>query len=65
MAAVPDIHSIFEQYKDKIYALALSICRSEPDAQDIAQNVLVKIMNNLKGFRNCRRRFGQEDRTFV
>lgn len=43
---------IFNKYKSKIYGLALSITHNEDDAKDIVQNTFVKIIDNLKNFRN-------------
>lgn len=47
-----DIEEIFRDYKDKVYRLAISIVRNEKDAEDIMQNTFIKIIGNLKGFRN-------------
>lgn len=46
------IETIFKDYKDKIYRLALGISRNEKDAEDIVQNTFLKIIKNLKNFRH-------------
>jgi RNA polymerase sigma-70 factor (ECF subfamily) len=51
MAESYAIEDIFNQYKNKIYRLALSISKNEKDAEDIVQNTFVKITKNLSGFR--------------
>lgn len=43
---------IFREYKDKIYRLALSITHNDKDAEDILQNTYLKIIRNLRNFRN-------------
>jgi len=45
------IEEIFQQYKDKVYRLAISITHNDSDAQDILQNTFIKIIGNLKNFR--------------
>ncbi|MCF7907460.1 MAG: sigma-70 family RNA polymerase sigma factor [Candidatus Omnitrophica bacterium] len=45
------LKSIFIAYQDKIYGLALSICRNPKDAEDITQNTFSKIILNLDKFR--------------
>lgn len=47
-----EVEEIFKEYKDKVYRLAISIVRNEKDAEDIMQNTFIKIMDNLKDFRN-------------
>lgn len=47
-----DIEDIFKRYKDRISRLAISIARNERDAEDIIQNTFLKILKNLKNFRN-------------
>lgn len=47
-----DIETIFRRYKDKVYRLAISIARNDSDAEDIMQNTFIKIIRNLKYFRN-------------
>ncbi len=47
-----DITAIFNQYKTKIYHLALKISRNTDEAQDILQNTFLKVINNLEKFRN-------------
>lgn len=46
-----DINTIFRDYKNKVYHLALSITRNEKDAEDITQNTFLKVIKNLKYFR--------------
>ncbi len=46
------VEEIFKEYKDKVYRLAISIVRNEKDAEDIMQNTFIKVMDNLKSFRN-------------
>ena len=45
-----DISTIFDQYKKKMFGLALSITRNVDDAQDVMQNAFIKIMKNIKRF---------------
>lgn len=52
MTAGVEIEKIFKEYKDKVYRLAISIVRNEKDAEDIMQNTFIKVMDNLKSFRN-------------
>lgn len=47
-----DIEKIFKEYKGRIFGLALSITGNEKDAEDVLQNTIVKIIDNLRGFRN-------------
>lgn len=47
-----NIETMFREYKNKIYRLALSITRNDKDAEDILQNTYLKIIKNLKNFRN-------------
>lgn len=47
-----DIADIFQKYRNKIYWLAVSLTRNEKDAEDILQNVFLKIMSNIKNFRH-------------
>ena len=47
-----NIEFIFKKYKDKVYRLALNITRNPSDAEDALQNTFLKVMDNLKGFRN-------------
>ncbi|WP_289043509.1 RNA polymerase sigma factor [uncultured Olleya sp.] len=43
---------IYEQSKDKIYRLCLGFMGNKTDADDLFQEVLIKIWNNLDSFRN-------------
>lgn len=52
MASRFNIETIFTEYKNKVYRLALSISRNEKDAEDIMQNTFFKIIKNLKYFRS-------------
>ena len=45
------IEAIFQEYKNKIYRLALSIAGNPKDAEDILQNAILKIIENLNKFR--------------
>lgn len=47
-----NIKDIFLEYKNKIYRLALSVCRNEKDAEDALQNTFLKIIQNIKKFRH-------------
>ena len=42
---------IYEQSKDKIYRLCLGFMGNNADADDLFQEVLIKIWNNLEAFR--------------
>lgn len=41
-----DIESLFQQYKDDVYRLALSYTRSPQEAEDVCQTVFLKLMQN-------------------
>lgn len=41
------LEELFEHYHDTVYRLALHQSTSAPDAQDICQNVFIKLMANL------------------
>lgn len=41
-----DIEEIFRQYRDDVYRLALSYTRSVQEAEDVCQNVFVKLMEH-------------------
>lgn len=43
---------IYEQSKDKIYRLCLGFKGNESDADDLFQEVYIKVWNNLHSFRN-------------
>ncbi|MDD5565273.1 MAG: sigma-70 family RNA polymerase sigma factor [Candidatus Omnitrophica bacterium] len=47
----PSLESIFQEYKGKVFRLALSIARNEKDAEDILQNTFVKIVTHLNRFK--------------
>ncbi len=44
--------AVVQEYRNKIYRLALSITRNEKDAEDILQNTSIKIFRNLAAFKN-------------
>lgn len=46
------IAEIFQQYKSKIYRLALNISGNDRDAEDILQNTMIKIIANLDNFKS-------------
>ena len=52
MAENFNVNQIFNEYKHKVYRLALSITRNEKDAEDAVQNTFLKIFKNLNYFRN-------------
>ena len=41
---------LLEQFKDKVFRLALSMLRDQSQAEDVAQDVFVKIWKNLPGY---------------
>jgi RNA polymerase sigma-70 factor (ECF subfamily) len=41
---------LLERFKDKVFRLAFSILRNETQAEDVAQDVLVKIWKGLPGY---------------
>ncbi|HLV38885.1 RNA polymerase sigma factor [Xanthomarina sp.] len=43
---------IYEQSKDQIYRLCLGFMGNKTDADDLFQEVLIKVWNHLEGFRN-------------
>lgn len=43
--------AVYRDFGNKVYRLALSITRNERDAEDVAQNVFIKVLKNLKFFR--------------
>jgi len=47
-----EFKQIYEQSKDKIYRLCLGFMGNKTDADDLFQEVLIKIWKNLKTFRN-------------
>ncbi|MDO8489319.1 MAG: sigma-70 family RNA polymerase sigma factor [Candidatus Omnitrophota bacterium] len=52
MAGDFNIVEVFNEYKNKVYRLALSITRNQSDAEDVMQNTFFKISKNLKYFKN-------------
>ena len=38
------MESLFEQYKDDVYRLAVSFTRNPQEAEDVCQNVFLKLM---------------------
>lgn len=52
MAGNFNIGEVFNEYKNRVYRLSLSITRNEKDAEDTMQNVFFKVLKNLKYFRN-------------
>lgn len=51
MPETTNTETIFREYKDRVYRLALSISRNQSDAEDIMQNAFLKIISNLGKFR--------------
>ena len=51
MAETFDINTLFNDYRQKIYRLALGITRNEKDAEDILQNTFLKVIQHLGEFR--------------
>ncbi|MFZ5801305.1 MAG: sigma-70 family RNA polymerase sigma factor [Candidatus Omnitrophota bacterium] len=47
-----NLRQIFESYRLKIYNLALRMARKREDAEDILQNTFLKVIKNIKYFRN-------------
>ena len=43
----PEFDDIYEKYKNNIYHLALSYTKNQYDAEDIVQNVFIKLHKNL------------------
>lgn len=43
---------VYEQSKDKVYRLCLGFMGNKTDADDLFQEVLIKVWNNLDTFRN-------------
>lgn len=41
-----DVESLFEQYKDDVYRLALSFTRNPQEAEDVCQTVFLKLMES-------------------
>lgn len=47
-----EIEEVFARYRLKIYNLALRMARRREDAEDILQNTFLKVIKNIKYFRN-------------
>ena len=45
--------TIYETYRQKIYAIALDIVGDREDAQDVSQTVMLNVMKNLDKFRTA------------
>ena len=43
-----DIETLFEQYRDDVYRLALSYTKSVQEAEDVSQTVFLKLMEQKK-----------------
>lgn len=52
MSLERDLESIFTDYKDKVYRLAVSMAHNDKDAEDIVQNTFMKVLKNLRYFRH-------------
>lgn len=52
MSAEIVIEKVFQEYKNKIYRLAISLVRNDRDAEDVLQNTFIKIIKNIHNFRN-------------
>lgn len=44
-------HRLFHVYKDRVYSLALLLCRNSADAAEITQDVFLKVFQSLDQFR--------------
>ena len=44
-------HALFEQYKDKVYSIALRYSGNHATAMDITQDVFVKLFSEMARFR--------------
>ncbi|MFH1197980.1 MAG: RNA polymerase sigma factor [bacterium] len=42
---------LFQQYKNRIYSYSLLMLKNRMDAEDVTQDVLIKIWNNLNSFK--------------
>ena len=47
-AQLLDIETLFEQYRDDVYRLALSYTKSVQDAEDVCQTVFLKLMEQKR-----------------
>lgn len=50
MAVKHEVGNIFQEYKNKVFRLALSLSRNKDDAEDITQNTFLKIIDNISRF---------------
>jgi len=46
------LESLYKEYRNKIYRLAISIVHNDKDAEEVIQNTFIKIMEKMKGFRH-------------
>lgn len=44
-------YSLFSMYKDRVFSLAIYLCKDAADASEITQDVFVKVFANLSDFR--------------
>jgi RNA polymerase sigma-70 factor, ECF subfamily len=44
-------HHLFSLHKDRVYSLAMFLCRDDSDAAEITQDVFVKVFSNISQFR--------------
>ena len=42
---------IYEAYKDRFYFMAYNFLKNEDDAKDAVQDIFIKILPDMKGFR--------------
>lgn len=42
---------LYQQYKDRVYRLCLGFVAEETEADDLFQEIMIKVWNNLDGFR--------------
>src|ERR1700733_8909498 len=49
--APESLRALFEQYKDKVYSIALRYSGDSTVAMDIAQDVFLKLFSNIGAFR--------------
>ena len=47
-----EFDNVYEKYKNTVYRLAISYLKNPVDAEDIVQNVFLKLHKNLKKFDN-------------
>jgi RNA polymerase sigma-70 factor (ECF subfamily) len=48
---LPTLEKIFQDYKDKVYRLVLSLTKNASQAEDIVQDVFLKIIKNISRFK--------------